>query len=81
MDTRLERLDQMLHRHYRTWEETFTDEETGTEEVVERCEMLDCELSYEERQLIEEIAADVKNLSDDDLLEFHKTIVNFPYRP
>ena len=81
MDTRLEKLNQMLHRHIRTWEETFTDEETGEEVIAERSEVLDWELSDEERELIETIAADVKSLSDEDLLEFKNAISCFRYRP
>ena len=81
MDTRLEKLNQMLHRHFRTWEEIFTDEETGEEVTAERSEVLDCELSDEERQLIETIAANVKSLSDEDLLEFKNAISCFRYRP
>lgn len=81
MNTRLEKLNEMLDKHYRVWQETFIDEDTGKEETVERKDLLNNELSEEEKALIEEIAADVTKLSDDDLLEFDKAILCFKYRP
>jgi len=80
MDTRLEKLNQMLDRHFRRWTEYFTDEETGEEVPAERAELIDQNLSDEERQLMEDIAAGVTNLSDEDLLEFDKVIIPFKYR-
>lgn len=50
------------------------DEDTGEEVPVEREEILDTDISDEEKQLIEDIAADVKNLSDEDLREFDSTL-------
>ncbi len=67
MDARLEKLSQMLDRHFRRFTENFVDEDTGEEVPVEREEILDTDISDEEKQLIEDIAADVKNLSDEDL--------------
>jgi hypothetical protein len=80
MDARLEKLNQMLGKHYRRFTEYFTDEETGEEVPVEREEILDTNLSDEERQLIEDIAADVASLSDEDLQEFNSAIGWFKYR-
>ena len=80
MDTRLEKLNQMLYKHYRHFTEYFTDEETGEDVSVEREELIDQNLSDEERQLIEEIAADAVSLTGEDLLEFIKAIVWFRYR-
>ena len=80
MDTRLEKLKQLLDRHYRHFTEYFTDDETGEEVPVEREELTDQNLSDEERQLIEEIAADVVSLSNEDLQEFNSAIGWFKYR-
>lgn len=80
LDAKLEKLSQMLDRHYRRYTETFIDEETGKEEVVEHEEIINGDLSDEERQLIEMIAADVPNLSNEDLFEFQKLLINFKYR-
>ena len=81
MDTRLEKLNQMLDRHFRRFTENFTDEETGEEVPVEREEILDTDLSDEEKQLIEDIAADVRNLNDEDFMAFDSTLSWFRYRP
>lgn len=70
MDTRLEKLSLMLEHHYRSWVELFKNEETGQEEPIERNELIEMEITDEERQLIEEIADDVVNLSDEDLVRF-----------
>ena len=80
MDARIEKLSQMLDKHYRHFTEIFTDEETGKDEVVELEEIINRNLSDEERQLMEMIAADVPHLSDEDLFEFHKLINSFKYR-
>jgi hypothetical protein len=74
MDARLEKLNQLLDRHFRYFTEYFTDEETGEEVSVDRRELINNILSDEERQLIEDIAADVKSLSDEDLEEFDSTL-------
>ena len=70
MDTRLEKLSLMLEHHYRSWVELFKNEETGQEEPIERHELIEMEITDEERQLIEEIADGVVNLSDEDLVRF-----------
>lgn len=70
MNAKLEKLSQMLKNHYRTWVELFKDEETGQDEPIERHELIEMEITDEERQLIKEIADDVTNLSDDDLVRF-----------
>lgn len=80
MNARIEKLSQMLDKHYRRYTETFTDKETGKSEIVNREDISDWVLSKEERQLIEAIAGDVRNLSDEDLFEFQKQIANFKYR-
>lgn len=80
MNASIEKLSQMLDKHYRRYTETFTDKETGKSEIVNREDISDWVLSKEERQLIEAIAADVRNLSDEDLFEFQKQIANFKYR-
>ena len=81
MDARLEKLSQMLDRHFRRWTEYFTDEETGEEVSAEREEVLDTNVSDEERRLIKEIAADVRNLNDEDFMAFDSTLSWFRYRP
>jgi hypothetical protein len=80
MDAKLEKLSQMLDKHYRSYTETFIDEETGKEEVFEHEEIINRDLSDEERQLIEMIAADVPDLSNEDLFEFQKRLIDFKYR-
>lgn len=70
MDTRLEKLSTMLEHHYRTWVEHFKNEETGQDEPIERHELIEMEITDEERQFIEEIADDVASLSDEDLASF-----------
>ena len=70
MDTRLEKLSLMLEHHYRSWVELFKNKETGQEEPIERHELIEMEITDEERQLIEEIVDDVVNLSDEDLVRF-----------
>ena len=81
MDTRLEKLNQMLGKHYRHFTENFTDEDTSEEVSVERAELIDQNLSDEEQQLIEDIAADVRSLSDEDFMAFDSTLSWFRYRP
>lgn len=70
MNERLEKLSQMLKKHYRTWVELFKNEDTGVEEPFERRELIEMEITDEERRLIEEIADDVESLSDEDLARF-----------
>ena len=74
MDIRLKKLNQLLDRHFRHFTENFTDEDTGEEVSVDRRELINNILSDEERQLIEDIAADVKNLSDADLQVFESAL-------
>ncbi len=80
MDARLEKLSQMLEKHYRTWVELFKDEETGQEEPIERHELIEMEITDEERRLIEEIADDVANLSDEDLARFQVEAAFYDYK-
>ena len=80
MNTNIERLSQMLKRHFHFWTEAFKDEETGEEVSIERRDILDTELSDEERQLIKAIAADIPNLTDEELLRFQEEISYFDCR-
>ena len=80
MNTKLERLSQMLKKHFHFWTEAFKDEETGEDVSIERRDILDTELSDEERQLIKAIAADIPNLTDDELLRFQEEISYFGCR-
>jgi hypothetical protein len=77
MNTNIENLSKMLDRHCHLWTETFKDEETGEEVSIERRDILDTDLSDEERQLIKDIAADIPNLTDDELLRFREEIMPF----
>ena len=77
MNTNIERLSQMLKRHFHFWTEAFKDEETGEDVSIERRDILDTELSDEERQLIKAIAADIPNLTDDELHQFREEIMPF----
>ena len=70
MNTKLERLSQMLKKHWRTWVEIFENEETGVEEPIERQELIEMDLTDEERQLIKEMTDDIESLSDEDLARF-----------
>lgn len=77
MNTNIERLSQMLKRHFHFWTEAFKDEETGEDVSIERRDILDPDLSDEERQLIKAIAADIPNLTDDELHQFWEEIMPF----
>ena len=77
MNTNIERLSQMLKRHFHFWTEVFKDEETGEDLSIERRDILDPDLSDEERQLIKAIAADIPNLTDDELHQFWEEIMPF----
>lgn len=80
MNKNIERLSQMLKRHFHFWTEAFKDEETSEDVSIERRDILDTELSYEERQLIKAIAADIPNLTDEELLRFQEEISYFGCR-
>ena len=80
MNTNIERLSQMLKRHFHFWTEVFKDEETSEDVSIERRDILDTELSDEERQLIKAIAADIPNLTDEELLRFQEEISYFDCR-
>lgn len=80
MNTKLERLSQMLKKHFHFWTEVFKDEETGEDVSIERRDILDTELSDEEQQLIKVIAADIPNLTDEELLRFQEEISYFGCR-
>jgi len=77
MDARIEKLSQMLDRHCHLWTEVFKDEDTGEEVSLERRDILDTDLSDEERQLIKDIAAEISNLTDDELFRFMEVIMPF----
>ena len=70
MNAKLEKLSQMLKKHWRTWVEIFKNEETGVEEPIERQELIEMDLTDEERQLIKEITDDIESLSNEDLAHF-----------
>ena len=55
----------------------FKDEETGEALSIERRDILDPDLSDEERQLIKAIAANIPNLTDDELHQFREEIMPF----
>ena len=80
MNTNIERLSQMLKRHFHFWTEAFKDEETGEDVSIERKTILDTDLSDEEQQLIKAIAADIPNLTDEELLRFQEEISYFDCR-
>lgn len=80
MNTNIERLSQMLKRHFHFWTQVFKDEETGEDLSIERRDILDPDLSDEERQLIKAIAADIPNLTDEELLRFQEEISYFGCR-
>ena len=80
MNTNIERLSQMLKRHFHFWTEAFKDEETGEDVSIERKNILDTDLSDEEQQLIKAIAADIPNLTDEELLRFQEEISYFGCR-
>ena len=77
MNTNIERLSQMLKSHFHFWTEVFKDEETGEDLSIERRDILDPDLSDEERQLVKAIAADIPNLTDDELHQFREEIMPF----
>lgn len=70
MDTRILSLIKLLEQHYHHNTETFTDEDTGEEVTIERKELINPYATEEERELMEDIIADVANLSDEDLMAF-----------
>ena len=80
MNTNIERLSQMLKRHFHFWTQVFKDEETGEDLSIERSDILDPDLSDEEQQLIKAIAADIPNLTDEELLRFQEEISYFGCR-
>lgn len=80
MNTNIERLSQMLKRHFHFWTEAFKDEETGEDVSIERKTILDTDLSDEEQQLIKAIAADIPDLTDEELLRFQEEISYFGCR-
>ena len=77
MNTNIERLSQMLKKHFQFWTEAFKDEETGEDVSIERRDILDPDLSDDERQLIKAIAADIPNLTDDERHQFWEEIMPF----
>ncbi len=80
MDKRIESLIKSLERNHRRWNETFNDEDTGEEMTVERDEIISVDTTEEERSLMESVAADVANISDEDLLKFREIAVYFGQR-
>ena len=70
MDARIESLVKSLERNHHRYKETFIDEDTGKEEVIDHDEIIAVDTTEEERELMESIIADVANLSDQDLETF-----------
>jgi hypothetical protein len=75
MDTRILSLIKLLEQHYHHNTETFTDEDTGEEVTIERKELINPYATEEERELMEDIIADVANLSDEDLMAFRDNTI------
>jgi len=81
MDTRIEKLSQMLDKHFHHWTEAFKDEETGEEVSLERREINNAELSDDEKRRIDELVADAANISTEDIWEIFRNTSWFDYRP
>ena len=62
MDTRIESLLKSLERNHHRFKETFIDEDTGEEVTVDRDEVVEFDTTEEERELMENIIADVAHL-------------------
>lgn len=77
MDTRIESLLKSLERNHHRYKETFIDEDTGEEFSVDRDEIVDFDITEEERELMESIIADVAHLSDEDLKTFKASTIWF----
>jgi hypothetical protein len=77
MDTRIKSLLKSLERNHHRHKETFIDEDTGEEVSVDRDEIVDFDITEEERELMESIIADVAHLSDEDLKTFRASTIWF----
>jgi len=77
MDARIESLVKSLERNHHRYKETFIDEDTGKEEVIDHDEIIAVDTTEEERELMESIIADVANLSDQDLETFKANTIWF----
>ena len=81
MDARIEKLSQMLDRHFHHWTEAFKDEETGEEVSLDRREINNAELSDDEKRRIDELVTDSVNISTEDIWEIFRITAWFDYRP
>lgn len=77
MDTRIQSLAKSLEQHFHRYTETVVDEDTGKEITVEREELVNPCATEEECELMEDIIADVANLSDEDLMAFRGCTMGF----
>lgn len=79
MDKRIESLIKSLERNYKRWNETF-DEDTGEAFTIERHEIISFDTTEEERNLMENIANDLENITNEDLLKFREIVNTFGHR-
>ena len=77
MDTRIKSLLKSLERNHHRHIETFSDQDKGDEVSVDRDEIVDFDITEEERELMESIIADVSHLSDEDLKTFRAGTIWF----
>ena len=77
MDARIESLVKSLERNHHRYKETFIDEDTGKETVIDHDEVIAVDTTEEGRELMESIIADVANLSDQDLEAFKANTIWF----
>ena len=77
MDVRIESLIQSLERNYHRWNEPFEDEDTGEEVMVERAEIISKDITEEERELMEDVAANAAQISTRGLHAFIDSLSYF----
>ena len=77
MDARVESLIQSLERNYHRWDEPFEDEDTGEEVMVERTEIISKDITEEERQQMEDIAANAAQINTRSLHAFVDSLSYF----
>lgn len=82
MDNRIESLINSLERNYNRWEEPCIDEVIGEEVIVNREEIISRDTTEEERNLMENIANDLKSLRYEEILKFlYEIVIPFGHRP
>ena len=77
MDARIESLIQSLERNYHRWDEPFEDEDTGEEVMVERAEIISKDITEEECELMENVAANAVQISTRGLHAFIDSLSYF----